>query len=81
MLWAAAAMLWVAADAQTISRDDEDDEPIDLELVRKPVRRPNHPVVTYIRVDANDSRAKRYAEVKTPEKAVSAAEQSNKAVL
>ena len=81
MLWAAAAMLWVAADAQTISRDDEDDEPIDLELVRKPVRRPNHPVVTYIRVDANDSRAKRYTEVKTPEKAVSAAEQSNKAVL
>ena len=74
-------MLWVAADAQTISRDDEDDEPIDLELVRKPVRRPNHPVVTYIRVDANDSRAKRYTEVKTPEKAVSAAEQSNKAVL
>ena len=81
MLWAAAAMLWVAADAQTISRDDEDDEPIDLELVRKPVRRPNHPVVTYIRVDANDSRAKRYSEVKKPEKAVSAAEQSNKAVL
>ena len=81
MLWAAAAMLWVAADAQTISRDDEDDEPIDLELVRKPVRRPNHPVVTYIKVDANDSRAIRYAEVKKPEKAVSAAEQSNKAVL
>ena len=81
MLWAAAAMLWVAADAQTISRDDEDDEPIDLELVRKPVRRPNHPVVTYIRVDVNDSRAKRYVEVKKPEKAVSAAEQSNKAVL
>ena len=81
MLWAAAAMLWVAADAQTISRDDEDDEPIDLELVRKPVRRPNHPVVTYIKVDANDSRAIRYAEVKKPEKAASAAEQINKAVL
>lgn len=82
MLCMAAAMS-VAANAQTISQslDEDNEEPIDLEQVRKPVRRPNHPVVTYIRVTVDDSRAKRYAEVKTPDKTISAARQSNKAVI
>ena len=82
MLCMAAAMS-VAANAQTISQslDEDNEEPIDLEQVRKPVRRPNHPVVTYIRVTVDYRRAKRYAEVKTPHKAISAAEQSNKAVI
>ncbi|MGN0213790.1 MAG: hypothetical protein ACI4AH_03150 [Muribaculaceae bacterium] len=63
--------------AQTESEYD-DEEPIDLELVRKPVRRPGHAVITYITV--TDDMAGRYAEVKQ-QKTVSSVAMSNVAVL
>ena len=58
------AALGVAAAYGQVANTEEDEEPIDLELVRKPVRRPGHPVITYIKVLVGDEKAKRYVEVK-----------------
>ena len=62
------AALGVAAAYGQVANTEEDEEPIDLELVRKPVRRPGHPVITYIKVLVGDEKAKRYVEVKTQPK-------------
>lgn len=65
MLCSLSAVCVVTMMGQTINGvTDEDEEPIDLELVRKPVRRPPHPVITYIKVLVSDESSKRFKEVK-----------------
>lgn len=64
---------------QTIGNAAEEEEPIDLELVRKPVRRPAHPVITYIKVLVNDESSKKYKEVK-PQKQENKIVSGNQAV-
>lgn len=74
-----AALMCFVANGQVMENGGEHEEPIDLEQVRKPVRRPNHPVVTYVKV-RDDESAKRFVEVK-PEKPLSSVAKNNKAVL
>ncbi|MGM9803909.1 MAG: hypothetical protein ACI308_07015 [Muribaculaceae bacterium] len=72
-----ALSLALPASAQTQSECD-DEEPIDLELVRRPVRRPGHAVITYITV--SEDMVGRYAEAK-PQKVVSSVAMSNAAAI